>query len=202
MKNILYLAIFLLNFSVYAQPPGGGGGQRGERQNQQGQQDREKPRVFKSAEVAGLFSYDVEKIIKKLKIKDETLETSVAKLLKDYNFEIKEITLLNADKFKDFDKLVNAEMQARRESGNQRTKNNTKGELREKIQEVLRPIRKEVREKEEKLNENLEAVLSKKQNKKWLKYQKKLKDKLKPKRAQRNNNQQPGQRGNRQRGGF
>lgn len=202
MKRIIYLAILLLNINFYAQRSGGGGGRGGGMQNQQGQQNSSKPRVFKSTEAAGLFSYDVEKVIKKLKVKDETTEASIAKLLKDYNFEIKEITLLNAEKFQDFDKLVNAEMQIRRSSGNQRSSNNEDNGIREKIQKALRPIRSEVMEKEEKLNEDLEALLSKKQYKKWLKYQKAEKDKLKPKRPERNAGQGQGQRGNRQGGGF
>ena len=203
MKKIFYFIILLLNFSFYAQRSGGG--QRGGRQNQQTQQNKE-TKKFKTSEVAGLFSYEIEKVVRKLKIKDENKKASVIKLLSDYNFEIKEILLINADKFKDFDRLVNTEMQSRRNSGNEKTNKDKNGGIREKVQKLIRPIRQKDRKKEIRLNEDLAKILSKKQNKKWLKYQKTKKDKLKPKRPQANNNQgrnQGGnQRGNRQRGGF
>jgi hypothetical protein len=201
MKRIIYFAVFLLNFSLYAQRSGGGG-QRGGRQNQnqQGQQNRE-PREFNASEVAGLFFYDIDKVVKKIKIRDEKTKASVAKILKDYNFKIKEISLLNADNLNDLNKIVNAEMASRRNSNNSR-QNNNGGGVREKVEEIIRPIREKVRSNEDRLNEDLLTVISEKQNKKWLKYQKAQKDKLKPKRQQRNNNQGQSQRGNRQRGGF
>ena len=205
MKKIFCFAILLLHLSFYAQPPRGNGNGRRTQQNQQRVQNRT-PKKFKASEVAGLFFYDIKKVVKKLKIKDDNKKTSFSKLLRDYNFKIKEIKLINADKFKKFDKLVNAEMQLRRNSGNHRTKNDDNGGIREKVQEFIRPIRQKVREKENSLNEDLAKILSKKQNKKWLKLQKNKKDKLKPKKTQTNNNQRQNQgrnqRGNRQRGGF
>jgi hypothetical protein len=199
MKKIFYFILLFIHFSFYAQPSGGG--QRGGRQNQEGQQNSE-VKKFNASEVAGLFFYDIKKIIKKIKIKDNITKDSVTKLLKNYNFEIREISLLNANKFKDLNAIVNAGIGSRNNTGNQDSNSYKNTGLRKKVQEIIRPIRQEVRENEIKLNENLAAILSEKQNKKWLKYQKAKKDKLKPKKAQRNNSQRENDRGNRQRGGF
>lgn len=199
MKKLFYFIILLVNLSFYAQPSGGG--QRGGRQNQEGQQNKESKK-FKANEAAGLFFYDIKKVLKKIKIKDKIAKDSVTKLLKNYNFEIREISRLNANKFKDLNTIVNAGIAYRKNSENKSSKSNKNLGIRKKIQEIIRPIRQEVRENELKLNEDLAVILSEKQHKKWLKYQKTKKDKLKPKKAQRNNNQRENNRGNRQRGGF
>ncbi|RCS27435.1 hypothetical protein DUT90_04795 [Polaribacter sp. WD7] len=202
MKKIVYLIIILIGVSMHAQAQGAGRGQERVRPDQQrlNQQNR-KPRAFKASEVAGLFFYDIDKVLKKLNLKNDKSKPLVVSLLKKYNTQIKEIEFSNADTFTNLNKIVNAEMKSIRAQGNNRV-NNQRGLTREKAQEIIRPIRQKVRKNEKNLNNGLKDILTEKELKKWVKYQKAKKDKLKPKRPQRNNNQGQGQRGNRQRGGF
>lgn len=214
MKKIYLIALLLANFSFYAQGQRGGNGSGRQQQNQNGQRGEEREvKEFKASDVAGIFYYDIEKVIKKIKVKNEETQNKVKKALKDYNFKIKEIAFLNSDKFNDLDEIMKTEKGTQRRQFNRNENNddddlenpvtNKKEGIRSKVQKIIRPVREEIRENEEILNETLEAILSKKQNKKWLKYQKKIKEELAPKKPQRNNNnggQQ--QRGNRQRGGF
>ncbi|WP_298778690.1 hypothetical protein [uncultured Polaribacter sp.] len=183
MKKIFYFAILLLNFSLYAQPPGGNGGvqRSGSMQNQQDDRDHKKPKEFKSSEAAGLFYYEIDKVLKKLKIKNDDSKYKVSKALREYNFKIREISFLNSEKLSDLDLVIN--------SFPKRDDNESRREMRVKVDEVIRPIRDEVHENEIKLNNDLESLLSEKQNKKWLKYQKKKKESLKPKKSENRNNQ-------------
>lgn len=199
MKQIIYIFIFISACSTYSQRQGG---QRGGMQNIQGQERRE-PREFKTVEAAGLIDYDVEKVVKKLKLKNDKVKAKVITLLNNYNFNIKEITLVNAQKIKDFDVLVNAEMRSRRNSaGNDNSSNTRTGNFRQKIQEFVSPLRAKVRDNESVLNAELQALLNEKQHKKWMKFQKAKKEKLKPQRNSNNNNQRQNQRGNNRRRMF
>jgi hypothetical protein len=207
MKNKFLIVLLFTSVFIYAQRGGGGMG-RGQQQNQNGQQSRV-VKEFKTSEVVGIFYYDVEKVVKKIKVKNEDLKAKVSKALRDYNFKIKEISLLNADNFEAIDILMKSNRGNNRGARQQNNTDNNQqvkpvDSLRIRANIVIRPIRREVNNNEAILNETLEGILSEKQNKKWLKYQETQKEKLKPKRPQRNNNQGQGQgqRGNRQRGGF
>jgi hypothetical protein len=208
MKKIIYFVLLLLNFSLYAQRSGGAGGRGGGRQNQskQGQQNNE-VKEFKASDVAGVFYYDIDKVLKKLKIKDEAAKTSTSKFLKEYNFKIREISFLNSTKFKEYDVIINALPKQTRESRNQYSEDSENGsekkkDIRKKVRDLIRPVKEKVLSYENELNKALQEVLSKKQEKKWMKYQKKQKEKIMPQKRERNNNQSQNQRGSRQRGGF
>ena len=206
MRNIFLIIILLANTAISAQRGGGGMG-RGQQQNQNGPQNSEREvKEFKASDVAGIFYYDVEEAIKKIKVKKDKFKVPVAKALKDYNFKIKEIALLNTDNFKVIDILMKSNRGMNRVSRQQTSLNNTNNQpkeidsLRIKVREIMRSIRRDVNKNEEILNENLKNILTEKQNKKWLKYQESQKEKLTPKRQERNNNNRGQQQGqNRQR---
>ena len=178
MKKILFIAILFLTFNIAAQRSRGGGGGRQQSQNPELNQTKEVKKLS-AKEIAGIFYYDVDEVIKKVKIKDDDKKYLVTKALRNYNFKVKEILFLNAEKFTDLDLLMNA-------ISNERDSESNKN-IREKVREVTRPIKENVHEHEKELNEILRGVLSEKQDKKWLKYQKSIIESLQPKKAENNN---------------
>lgn len=207
MKKVFLIAFLFGSLSFYAQGQrgGNGGGRSPQNQNNQGGQQRE-VREFKAIDVAGIFYYDVEEVVMKIKIKNQSSQNLVQKALRDYNFKVKEIAFLNSDKFKDLDEAMNSLKRVNRRQGNRNLNNvedienpitNKRDGVRGKVQNIIGPVRNEIREHEELLNEILENTLSEKQNKKWLKYQKKKKDSLRPKEPERGPDQRSNQNGNR-----
>ena len=176
MKKVFFIVVLLFSIGISAQPPGGGGGRSQQNQNRQGGEERE-IKKFKASDVAGIFYYDTEKVVKKLKVKKEEKQSLITKALRNYNFKIKEILFLNSEKFSDLDVLVNSMPKGK--------DNDARLELREKVEEIIRPIRDSVHENEKELNLILKDLLSEKQFKKWLKYQKNKKESLKPKRSRK-----------------
>lgn len=187
MKKLFFIATLLLSISFYAQRQGGGGGGRpSQGQNQQGEEREVKK--FKASDAAGIFYYETEKVIKRVKIKDAVLKAKVSKLIKNYNHKIREISFLNSVKFSDLDVIVNSRSLGNDEEG--------KIELRKNIDKIIRPIRDSIHENEIDLNQNLESVLSEKQLKKWLKFQKTTKESLQPKRTEKRDQQRSRSGGN------
>jgi hypothetical protein len=176
MKKILFIATLFLTFNLVAQRSRGGGRQQG--QSPESNRTNEVKKLS-AKEIAGIFYYDVDEVIKKVKIKDDDKKYSVTKALRNYNFKVKEILFLNAEKFTDLDLLMNA-------MSNERDSESNKN-IREKVRVVTRPIKENVHEHEKELNEILKGVLSEKQDKKWLKYQKSIIESLQPKKAENNN---------------
>ncbi|MFC2109006.1 hypothetical protein ACFLRU_02925 [Bacteroidota bacterium] len=170
MKNILFVLIALFTVNIFAQRPGGGA--RQQNRNFQSEQPQ-KIKKFKASDAAGIFYYDVEKVIKKIKIKDENKQLRIKKGLRNYNSKIREISFLNSEKFEELDLVVSA--------------SEKNSDIRKKIGAVIRPVREEIRINEKELNRIFEDVLSEKQQKKWLKYQKKKS--LQPKKPQNRENQ-------------
>ena len=205
MNKIILIAFLILNFSLYAQRSGGrnGGGRTPQTQNVQSEKE---VKEFKASDVAGVFYYDVEEVIKKIKVKDEANQYKVKTALKDYNFKIKEIAFLNSQKFKELDivmKSMQGSQKIRPENTiDNDTENNKEDSLREKMGAIIQPVREEIKQNEVQLNETLTAILSEKQLKKWVKYQQNIKEELAPKKQDRNQNRGQSQNGNRQQRGF
>ena len=199
MKHIFFIVfIFLGNISFAQTSRGGGNGNGRQLQNQNRQfSDQREVKILKATDIAGILYYDVNKVIKKVKIKNDDLKKSVSKAFNDYNFKIKEISLLNADKLRVLDVLMKSRRGSGRRGQNDDNETNKGDDFRQKMRKIIRPIRREIGENEVILNETLKGLLSEKQMKKWLKYQKAEKDKLKPKRPQANENQRQQQRQNR-----
>lgn len=193
MKNSFLIFLLFATPLINAQRGGGGMG-RGQQQNQNGQSGNREIKEIKAADMAGIYYYDVRKVIKKLKVKDDKLKASLTKALMDYNFKVKEIALLNADNFKALDILLKSRRSSRRmpsESNDDQT--NNQDDFRQTMGKIIRPIRTKLNDNELILNEIFQNLLSEKQNKKWLKYQISEKEKLMPQRPDRNNRNQNGQ---------
>jgi len=188
MKKILFSAILFLTLNIVAQRSRGGGGGRQQSQSPELNQTKEVKKLT-AKDIAGIFYYDVDEVIKKVKVKDEDKQYTVTKALRNYNFKIKEILFLNTEKLTDLDLLMNA-------MSNERDSESNKN-IREKVGEVTRPIKENVHEHEKELNEILKGILSEKQDKKWLKYQKNIIESLQPKRAQSNSGERPSRGGGR-----
>ena len=185
MKKLLFILITFLSFNLFAQPPGGGG-QRG--QNTESNKVKE-IRKFSANDAAGIFYYDIDEVIKKIKVKDDDKKYAVTKAFRNYNFKIKEISFLNTEKFADLDIFVNSLSKEKDSEANK--------EIREKVREAIRPIKDSVHQKEKELNEVLLTILSEKQYNKWLKYQKQKVESLQPQKPQNNSTGSRPSRGSR-----
>lgn len=130
------------------------------------------PPDFDAEKAAGITKYDIKKVLKKLKIEDQSTEESVISLLTVYNTEMEEISMNHATTFRELDAAFDQNIQVAMQRRDQSVMNGFKNQL----QEILPPIRQEVMEKENQLNETLKDVLTEKQNEKWLKYQKQQKE--------------------------
>lgn len=192
MKQLLLTVFLFFCVIFYTQAQRGGGRRIPQNQNRQTGVEAE-TKVLKASELAGVLYYDVKKVLKKIKVKDDAIKLKITNAIKKYNDSVKKIAFLNSDKFKGVDVL----MKTINIANNNNSKNRI--DLRKKIGETIRPIRNEIKENEVLLNKNLRVFLSEKQNKKWLKFQKKQKDKINPKRSVRTNNRQQSRNQNRQR---
>lgn len=126
---------------------------------------------FDAEKAAGIISYNPDKVVKKLKLSDESKKNTVARFIKDYNTKIDALSIENAATFKyledEFDKNIKIAMQNRDRS--------QMDGIKAKITTTIPPIRKQVLEYEKVLNDSLAEILTEKQNEKWLKYQKQKK---------------------------
>jgi hypothetical protein len=148
--STIILSLGILISNLYAQMPG-----------------NMSPPDFNAEKAAGIFEYDIEKVIKKLKIIDDSTKSKVAESLNQYNSKMYELSILHAATFQkleaDFDKNVQIAMRNRDRS----QMNGVKAE----IQRIIPPIRMQVQDEEKLLNAAMAGFLTEKQNKKWLKYQ-------------------------------
>ncbi|WP_341222313.1 hypothetical protein [Polaribacter atrinae] len=81
MKKILFIVILFLTFNLVAQRSRGGGRQQS--QNPELNQTKEVKKLS-AKEIAGIFYYDVDEVIKKVKIKDDDKKYSVTKALRNF----------------------------------------------------------------------------------------------------------------------
>ncbi|MDO7171279.1 hypothetical protein [Mariniflexile sp. AS56] len=191
MKKFL-LVVCVLSFGFSYAQPGGGGGMGGSQSGRgQSNQQREKPemKTFEASKLAGIFNYDDDAAIKKIKIKkNPELILSVRKSIINYNNRINEIALLNKDNFDTLNVYMNAIIKtSKRSSGNQdqrdmsHSDDNPMRVAQNKAKAKIDPVKNAVKKEEEKLNKQLKALLSEKKYSKWLKYQAQVKADLNPK---------------------
>ena len=126
------------------------------------------PPDFNAVEAAGLVKYNTEKVIKKLKIQEDSVKTMVSNHIQTYNQQIDNLLFIHGHTLKDleneFDRNIKIAFQNRDRSQMDGVK--------AKIKQTIPPIRYEVNELEKGLNESLAQILTKAENDKWLKYQK------------------------------
>lgn len=226
--RIFLLLLCALSFNV-TEAQRGGGGMGGSRQGggmgqSGGMQERKERPKYNASQVAGIFSYDDNEAIKKIKVKDEALTLNVRKAINEYNTNIQEIALLNKDNFDTLNVFMNtimkSAMSSRRgqgqqnsgggmqrggsmQAGNDSQSDDSRDIMRNAMElsrEKIRPVKQAVKQEEEKLNTKLKALLNEKQYKKWLKYQDDIKEDMQPEKP--SNNNQGGQRQNQGGGGM
>ena len=126
------------------------------------------PPEFNPVEATGLIKYDSDKVIRKLKIQEDSIKRLVSKHIQTYNQEMDNLLLIHGNTLEEleneFDRNVKIAFQNRDPS--------QMNEVKAKIKQIIPPIRYEVNEFEKALNESLAQILTEKENKKWLKYQK------------------------------
>jgi hypothetical protein len=148
--STIILSLGILMSNLYAQMPG-----------------NMTPPDFNAEKAAGIFQYDIEKVIKKLKIIDDSTKSKVSESLNHYNSKMYELSILHAATFQkleaDFDRNVQIAMR-------NRDRNQMNG-VKAEIQRIIPPIRLQVQNEEKFLNNAMADFLTVKQNKKWLRYQ-------------------------------
>ncbi|WP_282135928.1 hypothetical protein [Seonamhaeicola maritimus] len=203
MKHILFFFSFISVIGLNAQRQGSSG------RSGQGNSMRQMPQgqraiAFEASNAAGIAYYDVNKTIKRLKIKgDNKLKFAVEKSINNYNQNVKKIALQNKHNFDTLNVYMNDVMKSLQAGGDRSKIQNIRGSVQEKI----RPVRRSVMKEESKLNDDLNGLLNEKQFKKWKNYQIEVKASLRPDRSngdrpnrntsgnsQRGFNQQGGQR--------
>ncbi len=184
MKHLFFATLLLVSSFIFSQGMRNGGGGM----NQQNRQGATRAvQEFNASDAAGIFYYETDEVIKKIKVKDDQLKFKVKKALSNYNFKIKEIAFLNSVKLNDLDKLMAAMRDSQPTNLQDNSSNSDERQnMRKAIGKVIRPIKDEILSNEEVLNKTLEEILSEKQNKKWLKYQNNIKESLQPKRPDNN----------------
>ena len=123
---------------------------------------------FNSLEMAGIIKHDAQKVIKKLKITEESTTKEIVKHLQDYNAKMDELSVIHSKTLED----LKIEFSKKMQIAIQNRDRGQMSEVRDMLKEIIPPIRQEVNEYRKVLNESLESILSEKQNKKWLKHQK------------------------------
>ena len=123
---------------------------------------------FNSLEMAGIIKHDAQKVIKKLKITEESTTKEIVKHLQDYNAKMDELSVIHSKTLED----LKIEFSKKMQIAIQNRDRGQMSEVRDMLKEIIPPIRQEVNEYRNVLNESLESILSEKQNKKWLKHQK------------------------------
>lgn len=129
------------------------------------------PPEFNSVEVAGLIKYDSDKVIRKLKIQEDSIKRLVSKHIQTYNQEIDKLLLIHGNTLEELENEFDRNVKIAFQNRDRSQMNGVKA----KIKQIIPPIRYEVYEHEKVLNEGMAELLTKKQTKKWLKYQKRIK---------------------------
>jgi hypothetical protein len=125
------------------------------------------PPDFNAEKAAGIFQYDIKKVIKKLKITDDSVKVKVSGIINKYNSKMYELSMIHATSFQEleaeFDRNIQIAM-----------RNQDRSKMygvRAKIQRIIPPIRIQVLDEEKLLNHAMAGLITEKQNKKWLRYQ-------------------------------
>lgn len=124
------------------------------------------PPDFNAIETAGLIKYDSDKVIRKLKILEDSVKRLVSKHIQTFNQEMDNLLLIHGNSLEDlekeFDKNVKIAIQNRDRSQMEGVK--------DKIEKIIPPIRLEVQKHKDVLNEGMKLLLTDKQYKKWLRF--------------------------------
>lgn len=131
----------------------------------------QQPPNFNAIKSAGIIKYDSKKVIKKLKISEDSIKMEITKHIHACNIEMDNLLLLHSNTLEDLDEEFDRNVKIAFQNRDRNQMNGVKA----KIKQIIPPIRYEVYEHGKVLNEAMAELLSEKQNKKWLIYQKRIK---------------------------
>ncbi|MEM7552223.1 MAG: hypothetical protein AAF363_21240 [Bacteroidota bacterium] len=149
---ILIISTALFNSSLIGQPRAGGF----------------QPPDFDAEKAAGIVIYDYEKVVKKLKVKDETKAKDIAQAIYEYNIKMDEMVMENGVTLQNLEDEFQRNVQIAIQNRDRSKMNGVKNE----IQQTIPPIRMKTNQEQEKLDEAMKSILDEKQFDKWVKYQK------------------------------
>lgn len=122
--------------------------------------------------MVGIISYDIDDVIKKLKIKKSEKKEFVEWAINQYNQKINELTIFNTDIFNSVKIYINQKTQEAQLSNDI----NIIKEAKIKVDETLQPLKDKIKKAKSTLNHGFEKNLNAKQYKSWLKYVKRKKE--------------------------
>jgi hypothetical protein len=129
------------------------------------------PPDFNAEKAAGIFQYDIEKVIKKLKIVDDSAKVKISESLIEYNNKMYELSVLHSATFQKLEADFDSNVQIAMRNRDRDQMNGVKAE----IQRIIPPIRMKVQKEEKLLNDKMANFLTEKQNNKWIRYQEGMK---------------------------
>jgi vacuolar-type H+-ATPase subunit H len=153
--------------------------QKGNKQNSsnQGQNNQMGQAQMNPENMAGIFMYDADEVLKKIKVKETTKQQVITKAITKYNNKINELKAFNYETFSN----VKTFLDKKKNEAMLNSENIDMKEVRVQANEMLRPIREKVQEQQALIKTVFERELSPKQFNTWIKYQEKKQNELKPK---------------------
>lgn len=124
------------------------------------------PPDFNAIETAGLIKYDSDKVIRKLKILEDSVKKLVSKHIQTYNQEMDNLLLTHGNTLEDLEKEFDKNVKITIQNRDRSQMNGVKS----KIEKTIPPIRLEVQKHKDVLNEDMRVLLTEKQYKKWLRF--------------------------------
>ncbi len=176
MKKIsLLLSLFciLVNVtSLFSQQKGNK--QNSSHQSQGGQ--TAKPQT-NPENMAGIFMYDADEVLKKIKVKETTKHQVITKAISRYNNKINELKAFNYETFSN----VKTFLDKKNNEAMLNQDNITLKDAKIQANEMLKPIREKIQEQQVLINSIFIKQLTPKEYNLWIKYQEKKHNELKPK---------------------
>jgi hypothetical protein len=166
--------------------------QKGNKQNSsyQGQGSQMEQPQMNPENMAGIYMYDSEDVLKKIKVKETTKQQVITKAITKYNNKINELKAFNYETFSNVKNFLDK----KRNEAMLNQDNVTFKEAKIQANEMLKPIREKVQEQQSLINSIFLTALSPKEYNSWLKYQEKKQNELKPKTSENTPMQGSGQR--------
>lgn len=140
--------------------------------------------------MAGIFMYDSEDVLKKIKIKETKKQQVITKAITKYNNKINELKAFNYETFSN----VKTFLDKKRNEAMLNQDNVTLKEAKIQANEMLKPIIEKVQKEQAFINSIFKTALTPKEYNSWLKYQEKKHNELKPKTSENTPMQGSGQR--------
>ncbi|OGS74219.1 MAG: hypothetical protein A3F91_03965 [Flavobacteria bacterium RIFCSPLOWO2_12_FULL_35_11] len=166
--------------------------QKGNKQNSshQGQGSQMAQPQMNPENMAGIFMYDSDEVLKKIKVKETTKQQVITKAITKYNNKINELKAFNYETFSN----VKTFLDKKRNEAMLNQDNLTLKDAKIQANEMLKPIREKVQEQQVFINSIFKTALTPKEYNSWLKYQEKKHNELKPKTPENSQMQGSGQR--------